>query len=356
MGMFHKALWMWNWKRGKYAVLLFFFSSLYLLSFGYYKSAQRQLDAYYELQEKGKQYYYFYTFSQGEGNSFWLTVLIIALACLLIGWERSNQSNTLLMTMPFKRKNVFLSKWIFGSFCIMSSLLINWILMYVIYRTTIHFDYQSFSPFHRYFLYAIVSYVAVYTAALCIGTFTGSIVSQVIFCIPWLLMGLTFIPLVYTFTINHLESTDPKNYKLHEQLYEINKKTNIVAPIYNFTIYYHYNPESRKKENDSTTLRDPASHTYYSAKSMLVPIFYTIVYLLLGTYLYRRSPNENSQKIFIFQKHLRICIWGTTIYFALLGGYKINQFSFLFNYYIGLFLAGIITYVVLSRLTNYKVF
>lgn len=230
------------------------------------------------------------------------------------------------------------------------------ILMYVIYRTTIHFDYQSFSPFHRYFLYAIVSYVAVYTAALCIGTFTGSIVSQVVFCIPWLLMGLTFIPLVYTFTINHLEATNTKNNKLEQQLYEINQKTNIVAPIYNFTIYYHYNPESRKKENDSTTLRNPASHHYYSAKSMLVPIFYTIVYLLLGTYLYKRSPNENSQKIFIFQKHLRICIWGTTIYFALLGGYKLNQFHFLLNYYIALFFAGIITYVVLSRLTNYKVF
>ncbi|PFL69256.1 acetoin ABC transporter permease [Bacillus cereus] len=354
--MFHKALWMWNWKRGKYAVLLFFFSSLYLLSFGYYSSAQRQLNAYYELQEKGKQYYYFYTFTSGEGNSFLLTILIIALACLLIGWERSNQSNTLLMTMPFKRKDVFLSKWAFGSFCIVSSLLVNWILMYVIYRTTIHFDYQSFSPFHRYFLYAIVSYVAVFTAALCIGTFTGSIISQIIFCIPWLLMGLTFIPLVYTFTINHLEATDPKNYKIYEQLYEIDKKTNIVAPIYNFTIYYHYNPESRKKENDSTTLRDPASHTYYLAKSMLVPIFYTIVYLLLGTYLYTRSPNENTQKIFIFQKHLKIWIWGTTVYFALLGGYKINHFSFLPSYYIGLFLTGIITYVVLSRLTNYKVF
>ncbi|GMB77747.1 hypothetical protein BCER1_41480 [Bacillus cereus] len=111
--MFHKALWMWNWKRGKYAALLFFFSSLYLLSLGYYRSAQMELDKYYELQEKGEQYYYFYTFSARDGNSFWLIVLIIALACLLIGWERSNQSNTLLMTMPFKRKHVFLSKWAF---------------------------------------------------------------------------------------------------------------------------------------------------------------------------------------------------------------------------------------------------
>ncbi|ENB9401799.1 ABC transporter permease subunit [Bacillus paranthracis] len=354
--MFHKALWMWNWKRGKYAVLLFFFSSLYLLPFGYYRSAQQQLDAYYELQEKGKHYYYFYAFSSGEGNSFWLTVLIIALACLLMGWERSNHSNSTLMAMPFNRKDILLSKWAFGSFWIIGSLLVNWILMYVIYRTTIHFDYQSFSPFNRYFLYAIVSYVAVYTAALCIGTFTGSVVSQVVFCIPWLLAGVTFTTLLYTFTINHLNAMDNTNPNFYKQLYEINQKANIVAPIKHFSITYQYDPESREIENNPTTLRDPAFHIYYSAKSMLVPIFYTIFYLLLGIYLYTRSPNENSQKIFIFQKHLRIWIWGTTLYFALLGGYKIYSLNFLFSYYIGIFAAGIITYFILSRLTNYKVF
>lgn len=37
-------------------------------------------------------------------------------------------------------------------------------------------------------------------------------------------MGLTFIPLVYTFTLNHLEATDTKNNKLDQQLYEINQK------------------------------------------------------------------------------------------------------------------------------------
>ncbi|HHT7187126.1 TPA: ABC transporter permease subunit [Bacillus cereus] len=354
--MFHKALWMWNWKRGKYAVLLFFISSLYILSAEYYRAAEAQLTTYYELQEKGKHYYYFYSFWSGQSNSFWLTFFIIALACLLMGWERSNQSNSTLMAMPFNRKDIFLSKWAFGSFCIIGSLLINWILMYVIYRTTFHFEYQSFGPFHRYFLYAIVSYVAVYTVALCIGTFTGSVVSQIVFCIPWLLAGVTFTTLFYTFTINHLNAIDTKNPNFYKQLYEINQKTNIVSPINHFSITFQYDPESRKSEKNQTVLRDPAFHAYYSAKSMLVPIFYTLFYLLLGTYLYTRSPNENGQKIFIFQKHLRLWIWGTTLYFALLGGYKIYSLNFLFSYYIGIFAAGIITYFILSRLTNYKVF
>lgn len=220
--MFHKALWMWNWKRGKYAALMFFFSTLYYLSFKYYRDAQLQLAKYYTLKEKGR-FDYSYTFWSND-NSLWLTILIISLACLLLGWERSNQSITLLMGMPFKRKDIFLSKWVFGSFCIVCSFLLNWFFMYFIYRTTIHFDYQSFGPFHRYFLYAIVSYVAVYTAALCIGTFTGGIVSQVVFCIPWLLMGLTFISLLYNFTINSLDITYQKDRNLYVSLSELIEK------------------------------------------------------------------------------------------------------------------------------------
>ena len=92
MGMFHKALWMWNWKRGKYAALLFFFSTLYFLSFGYYKAAEiNSLSNYYEFQKMGeKKFYYHYSFSSYR-YSFWLGILTIALACILIGWERSNQ-------------------------------------------------------------------------------------------------------------------------------------------------------------------------------------------------------------------------------------------------------------------------
>ncbi|WP_242306747.1 ABC transporter permease subunit [Bacillus cereus group sp. BfR-BA-01524] len=352
--MFHKALWMWNWKRGKYAALLFFFSTLYYLSFKYYRDTQLQLAKYYTLKEKGR-FDYSYTFWSND-NSLWLTILIISLACLLLGWERSNQSITLLMGMPFKRKDIFLSKWVFGSFCIVCSFLLNWFFMYFIYRTTIHFDYQSFGPFHRYFLYAIVSYVAVYTAALCIGTFTGGIVSQVVFCIPWLLMGLTFISLLYNFTINSLDITYQKDRNLYVSLSEINRKTNIAAPINYFSINYYYNQEKDTEAPDSSLLKGPEFHSYYSAKSMLVPIFYTIFYLLIGTYLYTRSPLENSQKIFISLKHLRIWIWIATIYFALLGSYRLPLFNFLFNQYTGMCFAGIIAYFLLKRLTNYKAF
>ena len=130
-----------------------------------------------------EKFYYHYSFY--SSNSFWLGIITIILSCILIGWERSNQSGDSLMTFPFKRRDMFLSKWVFGGFFIVLSLLINWGLMYFIYKSTIHFEYQSFEPFHRYFLYAIFTYIAIYTVSLCIGTFTGSIISQSIFSITF---------------------------------------------------------------------------------------------------------------------------------------------------------------------------
>jgi len=44
------------------------------------------------------------------------------------------------------------------------------------------------------------------------------------------------------------------------------------------------------------------------------------------------------------------------LYFALIGGQMLNHFDLLFSYYVGFFLVGTITYFILSRLTNYKVF
>ncbi|MFJ8412912.1 ABC transporter permease [Bacillus paramycoides] len=355
--MFHKALWMWNWKHGKYAVLLFFLSTIYYLSYDYYQTAKEQQYLLLHPENlEGQKFYYQYSFY--SSNTFWLALIIIALACILIGWERSHQHEELLMMMPFKRRDIFLSKWFFGTFFILASFLINWVFMYFIYKSTIHFEYQSFGTFHRYFLYAIFSYIAIYTVSLCIGTFTGSIIPQGIFSITFCVIGLgVFSLFLFFLTINADALYEHKNYTRFEKMYDFSKKTNISSPILDFTIDYHYNPNSQSyMDSGKVIMIGPTSHRYYSAKVILVSIFYTIFSLLLGTFLYTRSPNENNKKIFIFHKYRSFWIWSATIYVALIGGQMLNSFNLLFSYYIGFFLAGIVTYFILSRLTNYKVF
>ncbi|PEB49214.1 ABC transporter permease [Bacillus thuringiensis] len=357
MGMFHKALWMWNWKRGKYAVLLFLFSSLYFLSFEYYQAAETQQSLFLHPEKIGEEkFYYHYSFH--SSNSFLLGIITIILSCILIGWERSNQNGDSLMTFPFKRRDMFLSKWVFGGFFIVLSFLINWGLMYFIYKSTIHFEYQSFEPFHRYFLYAIFTYIAIYTVSLCIGTFTGSIISQSIFSITFCIMGMGIFSLLLLFFTAHAEAIhENKSYTSFENVYKFNKKTNISSAILDFSISYNYHPTAQSDEDHGKVIqRGPTFHSYYSAKIILVPIFYTIFSLLIGMFLYARSPNEHNKKIFLFPKYNSLWMWCTTFYFALIGGQMLKRFDLLFSYYVGFFLFGIVTYFILSRLTNYKVF
>lgn len=262
------------------------------------------------------------------------------------------------MTFPFKRRDMFLSKWVFGGFFIVLSLLINWGLMYFIYKSTIHFEYQSFEPFHRYFLYAIFTYIAIYTVSLCIGTFTGSIISQSIFSITFCIMGMGIFSLLLLFFTAHAEAIQGnKSYTNFENIYEFNKKTNISSAILDFSISYNYHPTAQSYEDHGKVIhRGPTFHSYYSAKVILVSIFYTISSLLIGMFLYTRSPNEHNKKIFLFPKYNSLWIWSTTFYVALIGGQMLKRFDLLFSYYVGFFLFGIVTYFILSRLTNYKVF
>lgn len=109
--MFHKALWMRQWKQGKYIILLFWLTSLYQLPYKYYQEAQMQLKL-SKMKFGDYTYYYSYYFQTSDGTVFFQGATLIALACLLIGWERNNQSNDFLFSMPFKRKDIFFNKMV----------------------------------------------------------------------------------------------------------------------------------------------------------------------------------------------------------------------------------------------------
>lgn len=80
------------------------FSIYVCFPYKYYKASQTQMDFFYKYNPTGE-FYYDYYFS--DYNSI-IILSIIALACLMIGWERSNlKLSDSLMVMPFKRSTIF---------------------------------------------------------------------------------------------------------------------------------------------------------------------------------------------------------------------------------------------------------
>ncbi|ENQ3104436.1 ABC transporter permease [Bacillus cereus] len=348
--MFHKALWMRNWKQGKYIIMLFWFSTLYFLPYQYYSDALHRAEY---LRETTDTYYSYHL--SGDNPTFFPGLLLIGLAVILIGWERHNQTNDFLWSMPFKRSHLFLSKWLFGSVHIVSTLSISWILMYIVYNTTIHGEYQSFTPFHLYFVYTIITLIAVYTLSLFIGTITGNVISQGALSYIIVIFPLYIFQLAFPFVALHVDTQKEYNNIYNKSSMHI-ENTSIVAPLSHFTIDYTYDPSRDDiKDEYGEVHAGPAYHHIPSAWALLSPIIYILICLPLGSYLYARSPNEQNGKILLYQKlhiYFSIC---TSICFGLLGSEVFTDGStsipLHYMYFIGF---GILTYVILQRVLKHK--
>ncbi|CAG9610907.1 putative ABC transporter permease YtrC [Bacillus rhizoplanae] len=354
--MFHKALWMRTYKQGKYIVLLFWLSSLYLLPYQYYSDAQAQLR---QSKMKFDDYIYYYSYSfSGPDIVIVQGILLIALACILIGWERNNQSTDFLWSMPFQRKSIFLTKWLFGIFNIIIVNFICWISMYGIKKVSFHNAYQDFSPFHTYFIYATISLIAIYTFALFIGTITGNLFSQgaltaVILFLPY---GLAL--LLSGFLSAHIGDSKEELYKMENKLGTYLAPTSIVAPLDTFYIQYDYHPQMEfdrygNKISESPTV-NPMKHTSIpSAWKLFSPFIYIVLFLPIAIVLYMRSPNEQNGKILLFPQLQKWFIGCTVLCFALLGGQTLGA-NVLWSYYIAFLGTGIVSYIILTRLLKWN--
>ncbi|MGG0187935.1 ABC transporter permease [Bacillus rhizoplanae] len=349
--MFHKALWMQNWKQGKYVIVLFWLSTLYLLPYEYYTNAQHTAKY---LRDTTDTYYSYHL--SGESPTFFPALLLIALATVLIGWERHNQTIDFLWSMPFKRSHLFLSKWLFGTVHIVSALSVSWFLMYIVYKTTIHAEYQSFTPFHLYFAYTIMTLIAVYSLALFIGTITGNIISQGALSYIIMVFPIYIFQLAFPFFALHVDLSQQEYNKAYIKSSLYTENTSIIAPLAHFTINYDYDPHREAIKNENGTIHaGPTYHHIPSAWTLLSPAIYMIICLPLGTYLYARSPNEHNRKILLYQRlhvYFSIC---TSICFGLLGSEIFTDGSksipLHYMYFIGF---SILTYVILQRMLKHK--
>ncbi|HDV4623880.1 TPA: ABC transporter permease, partial [Bacillus anthracis] len=88
--------------------------------------------------------------------------------------------------------------------------------------------------------------------------------------------------------------------------------------------------------------------------TLLTPFSYIITFLSIATFLYTRTPNEQSGKILLFpnlQKWFIIC---TVLCFGLLGGRILGGRDALLSYYVGFFLFATISYFIFTRLLKLK--
>ncbi|PFD45901.1 acetoin ABC transporter permease [Bacillus cereus] len=351
--MFHKALWIRTYQQSKYIVWLFWLVSFYVLSYKYYLSAATQLHFFHENSKWN--YIFRYTYHLSLIDAIMVQgALLIALACILIGWERQNQSSDFLWSMPFKRKDLFMTKWLFGVCNIVAIVILNWGIFAIMKKTTFHNKYQVFSPFHTYFLYMVIVLISIYTLALCIGTITGNIISQGFFATA--ILGFPFIlpTLIAGFISIHTNTPAYTQEKVDSLYTGILEKVNILAPIHRFDIDFDYDPQ--RAYTDAAGVRhDEPNFTYIpSATKLIGPIANIIILLPLGMYLYTRSPNEQNGNFLLYPNLKKLCMICCVIFIGMFGGMLVGGSHSIWSYYMGFIGTSVVVYLILSRFLKLK--
>lgn len=341
--MFHKALWMRNYKQGKWAMLALWLITLFLLPFTYYQNA---VDQEYMQQNWGVlfggdgPYYYNYYF-HADGIIVPQIAALLFLSASLIGWERSNGSIDFLFSLPFQRKNIFLTKWLLGFFNITALHAVCYGLMYWIKKTTIHDQYQDFTHFSKYFLVSYLVLTGVYTFCLFIGTVAGSIVSQVILGFIFLYLPFGLYQLIEQAIFIH---TKDFAFPYSETIRKLIIAASLPMQLGEMHIQYDFHPDS-----------EPRYYIMHSLYMLLTPVLYTIISLWLGIKLYMKTPNEANGKILLFPELSKMLVPCVIVCCSLLGGVLFSSSSSsLISFYMAAIIAGSITYVVMKRLINLK--
>ncbi|KZE68731.1 hypothetical protein AWM68_00160 [Fictibacillus phosphorivorans] len=343
--MFHKALWMRNQKLGSPAVWAMYISLFLFLPYSFFGKAQSMLaEKQNPYPDSPENYYLHFSFIGADIVLF--LFLVVGLAALLIGNERTTHATDLTFSLPFKRKDIFLSKWMFGVVHIISGLLLNLLLCMLIVKFTILSEVADPSFVLEFMIIVLPFSIAIFSFSLFIGTIAGSIVSQLLLSGIFLLFPIGFLTLILSFlefhgvslyNINNLERTD------------IIKSITLPMSVIDFNYYVDTSPGNQVNYLNRI-----------SFVMLIIPLIYTMFSVLIGTYLFGRTKNENNGRLLVFEKGRRFFTFGVVLCFALtfgmIGGgiFGGHQSPSLIGYYLSAAIGGVLAFFMLKRLINLR--
>ncbi|MCY6370132.1 ABC transporter permease [Clostridium ganghwense] len=142
-----------------------------------------------------------YWFNQallGHDNEMFSVFMIgclVILVVVLFRSERQNKTYGLLASMPFKRKDIIVTKWYMGMLSIFISCFIGFIALSVFYISNIKYIQDSYSIVLKWSLLHMLMYMSIFTILFFVQTLmgqniTGSIVGVIIIFVPFFILSI----------------------------------------------------------------------------------------------------------------------------------------------------------------------
>jgi len=253
-----------------------------------------------------------------------LMLLFFALALVQLGAERRNGTQEMLFSMPFSRRQIFASKWLFGMGLLGGSLLLNTAIDMAVMANSPVSAYFSFAYHAQQFGYSLLAVGACYSLALLIGTVCGGIASQSIMSAVALILPYTLLVVIDEFLNIH---------GLNRGAWQIwHDRIEDYAILVNYMLL---------------------PYDWFSWKSVSIMALLLVLAAFGGCAAYERNRAENNGKIVIFAACERLLQFGFVVCFALtsammVSGVIASQQMRVPGYYIGL-AAGVCLSIVLTR-------
>ncbi|WP_164931494.1 ABC transporter permease [Longirhabdus pacifica] len=283
-----------------------------------------------------------------------LSVMIILLAGVMIGAERGNKTNDFTFTLPFSRKQIFLSKWMMGSAVIVASYIVNFILAQCIIYFSEFGQHMIWKLSFFYLIYPLVGLLAIYTFSLFWGTVTGGVIYQIAVSIIFLIFPLGIIMLLSSF----LDANTVSYYYWDEWAF-----LRGLDSVLNHTFLFKYNIalENLLYDFNNRWFDMPIQDMKIYYTHLLIPLGYIATSLFLGVMLYEKGNIEHNGKFILFDKLQPVFQVGMVVCFALLGGMLLREFtpynlseSEIYFYYAGFIGTGLLFYFISRKLLNMK--
>ncbi|WP_209125440.1 ABC transporter permease subunit [Alkalihalobacillus sp. BA299] len=254
-------------------------------------------------------------------------ILIVLLAGVLIGSERNTRRNDFSFALPYKRSEMFLTKWLIGFLTITSFYTVNYVAAYFLVASSDYGYFLEQFSHVQLFIMPLLGFITLFSFAMLMGTIAGEMISQMVLTFIFTFFPLGFYYLVQGFWMIHTD----------HYLHEPNTLGYFVWPIY--------------------------SVDAYSSKPILIPIVATILFTIIATKLYMVNKSEHNGEFLIFKGLQPIFKVGIIVCFALLGGMLISSLTPYMNgniltivfYWIGFMIFAFLSYRLTTRLFTMNV-
>ncbi|MDQ0353072.1 ABC-2 type transport system permease protein [Alkalibacillus filiformis] len=288
--MFHKALWMKEWKHnllvsaGFLITLLLAYPLMAFMQFETWREWKQFNPEIWE-QQKASQIQFIF-----EPNFFGMILvgLVILLAGFLIGLERNTKRHDFSMALPYSRKEMFITKYALGLLVITISYNIAYWLMYFAVYQSEFAALLSEVNVSQVFWYPLVTYLVIYSFAMFIGTISGEIKSQIALTLIFLFFPQGFLMLMVGFLEVHGASIS--NNAFMEWITQDLLWPNYLSPF----MFDHLN--------------------------LITPVIAAILFTVLALVIYEKSPSEYSGEFLMFRSLHPLFAFGIPLCSALLGG------------------------------------